>query len=333
MFNQMQNELQVLRDHVNSISQLASRLQQDEMANSANLQHLQQKEINASQNLQHIAHLTRDLDMGMTRISSMAQQAQTMGTYQYGTPGYTQAQTGWASTPTMGTQYGAGGWGTTQSYGQFTEPRTQFGYSQQPGFGMQQFSDPRSFVSHQEYMPSRAGYTLQNRPENIGMGMVSSFSPNWGTSLTSPALMHQDPYAINRAGYATLNDPASFIHQTQYTPNRAGYTLLNAPENVGMNTMGTSFQSSFASPALTSWSNPYLASQSAYTPTRAGYTLLNAPENVGMNAMGSNISSFASPALSSFSNPYLSSQSAYMPNRAGFMLQNVPESSMMSRSF
>ncbi|KUK52255.1 MAG: hypothetical protein XD78_2112 [Desulfotomaculum sp. 46_296] len=331
MFYQMQNELQTLRDHVNSISQLASRLQQDEMANSAHLQQLQQKEINATQNLQHIAHLARDLDMGMTRISSMAQQSQTMGTYQYGTPGYTHAQTGWASAPAMGTQYGvSGGWGTTQGLGQ---PRTQFGYSQQPGFGMQQFSDPRSFISRQEYTPSRSGYTLQNRPENVGMGMTSSFSPSWGTSWSSPVWMHQDPYAINRAGYTTLNDPASFIHQTQYTPNRAGYTLLNAPENVGMGTMGASFQSSFASPALTSWSNPYLASQTAFTPNRANYTLLNTPENIGMSAVGSNISSFASPAMSSFSNPYLSSQSAYMPNRAGFMLQNAPESSIMSRSF
>lgn len=332
MFYQMQNELQTLRDHVNSISQLASRLQQDEMANSAHLQHLQQKEINATQNLQHIAHLASDLDRGMTRISSMAQQTQTPGTYQYGAPGYTQAQ-GWASTPTMGTQYGTGGgFGTTQSYGQFTEPRTQFGYSQQPGFGMQQFTDPRSFISRQEYMPSNAGYTLQNRPENIGMGMMSSFSPRWGTSLTSPALMHQDPYALNRAGYTTLNDPASFIHQTQYTPNRAGYTLLNAPENIGMSAMGSNL-SSFASPALSSFSNPYLASQSAYTPNRASYALQNTPENIGMNAMGSTFSSFASPSFSSFSNPYLSSQSAYMPNRAGFMLQNAPESNIMSRSF
>ena len=326
MFYQMQNELQTLRDHVNSISQLASRLQQDEMANSAHLQQLQQKEINATQNLQHIAHLARDLDMGMTRIFSMSQQAQTQGTYQYGVPGYTQTQ-GWTSAPAMGTQYGAGGWGTTQGLGQ-----TQFGYSQQPGFGMQQFTDPRSFISRQEYTPSNAGYTLQNRPENIGMGMTTSFSPSWGTSLSNPVWMHQDPYAVNRAGYTTLNDPASFIHQTQYTPNRAGYTLLNAPENAGMSTMGTSFQSSFASPALTSWSNPYLASQSAYTPNRANYTLLNAPENVGMSAMGGTVSSFA-PSFSSFSNPYLSSQSAYMPNRAGFMLQNVPESSIMSRSF
>jgi hypothetical protein len=178
----------------------------------------------------------------------------------------------------MGAQYGTGGGlGTTQGYG------TQFGYSQQPGFGVQQFTDPRSFISRQEYMPSNAGYTLQNIPENIGMGMVSSFSPNWGTSLTSPALMHQDPYAINRSGYTTqLNDPASFIHQTQYTPNRAGYTLLNAPENVGMSAMGSNL-SSFASPAISSWSNPYLASQSAYTPNRAGFMLQNVPESSMMS--------------------------------------------------
>ncbi len=276
MFQQMQNEFQALRNNVNSISQLASHLQQDEMANSAHLQHLQQKEINATQNLQHIAHLARDLEMGVFRICSMAQQAQTMGTYQYGTPGYTQTQ-GWASTPTMGTQYGiGGGFGTTQGYG------TQFGYSQQPGLGMQQFTDPRSFISRQEYMPSRAGYTLENRPENLGMGMTSSFSPSWGTSLSSPVWMHQDPNAINRAGFTTLNDPASIIHQTAYTPNRAGYTLLNAPENIGMSAVGSNI-SSFASPALSSFSNPYLSSQSAYMPNRAGFMLQNAPESSMMS--------------------------------------------------
>jgi len=298
----MQNEFQTLRNNVDSISQLASRLQQDEMANSAHLQHLQQKEINATQNLQHIAHLARDLEMGVSRICSMAQQAQTMGTYQYGTPGYTQTQ-GWTSTPAMGTQYGiGGGFGATQGYG------TQFGYSQQPGFGMQQFTDPRSFISRQEYTPSNAGYTLQNRPENIGTGMMSSFNPSWGTSLTSPALLHQDPYALNRSGLSMqLTDPNSFIRQTQYSPNRAGYTLQNTPENIGMSSMGTSFQSSFASPAISSWSNPYLASQSAYAPNRASYTLMNTPENIGMSSMGGSFSSFV-PSFSSISNPYLSSQ-------------------------
>ncbi len=255
MFQQMQNEFQALRNNVNSISQLASHLQQDEMANSAHLQHLQQKEINATQNLQHIAHLARDLEMGVSRICSMAQQAQTMGTYQYGTPGYTQTQ-GWANTPAMGTQYGiGGGFGTTQGYG------TQFGYSQQPGFGMQQFTDPRSFITRQEYTPSTAGYTLQNRPENIGMGTMSSFSPSWGTSLNNnPVWMRQDPYALNRGLSMQLTDPASFIHQTQYTPNRAGYTLQNTPENIGMSAIGGSF-SSFA-PSFSSFSNPYLSSQS-----------------------------------------------------------------------
>ncbi len=155
MYYQLHQQLQRLRDEVNSISQLASQVQQAEQNNSAQLQQLQQKEIFAAQNLQRIQYLAGQLQQDIAQASNMAQQLtgasvfpQAQATYQP-PAGFspfqqqtTATQTGWAQPS----------WAQTAWTGQTgTFPR---GYGSPSGYG----------AGQAEYGAPLTGWSAQYTP-------------------------------------------------------------------------------------------------------------------------------------------------------------------------
>jgi len=73
-YNQIQQQIQRLRDEASTISNLAGQLQQTEISNSSQLQQLQQKEVNASQQLQRLQYVANQLHQDINQINSLAQQ-------------------------------------------------------------------------------------------------------------------------------------------------------------------------------------------------------------------------------------------------------------------
>jgi len=116
---QIQQQIQAIRQDLQNISQVASQLQQAEQSNRVQLQNLQQNEAMAFQQLQQLQQVIGHVSQGINQINSLAVQA-------------TQTQTG--------LQYGTG-WGT---YG--TGQPGAFWQGAQGGIAGQ-FSQPGSFAS------------------------------------------------------------------------------------------------------------------------------------------------------------------------------------------
>lgn len=197
MFNQLQQQLQNLREEANSISQLAIQLQQSEQANSTQLQQLQQKEVTASQNLQRIQYLANHLNQGLAQAGSLAQQMtgtyfpQTQGTFQYNTPAsqFTQAQAGWAIPYTMGqtvagAQYAPSmGWGAS-----YSTPQT--------GWSSQISTSPTAFGSQYGFGTERAEFGAQyNAPQSYQTSPMFQYTP--GQTNLNPATQ----YSTNQAAW------------------------------------------------------------------------------------------------------------------------------------
>lgn len=139
--NQLQQQIQRLRDEANTISNLAGQLQQAEMNNTLQLQQLQQKEVNVSQQLQRIQYTANQLHQDINQINNLAQQMSAPASYQTApSPGQ-----GASFNPT---QYG--GFGTNQP-----------GWSTQPGGsftgGGQFFATPAQRTQATQYEASRYG--------------------------------------------------------------------------------------------------------------------------------------------------------------------------------
>jgi len=204
MFNQLHQQLQRLREDVNSISQLASQLQQAEQNNSAQLQQLQQKEIFAAQNLQRIQYLAGQLHQDLNQASSMAQQMtgasvfpQTQAAYQAPTgfsPFQQQAtttQTGWAQPA----------WAQTGLIGQ--TGAFQRGYGAQTGYGTGLTGETGAFQTGwaAQYTPYQSGPAAQYTAGQTGISQqygairqggwatparYSATPGQWGTMGTMP---------------------------------------------------------------------------------------------------------------------------------------------------
>lgn len=176
MLYQLHQQLQRLRDEVNSISQLASQLQQAEQNNSAQLQQLQQKEIFAAQNLQRIQYLAGQLHQDITQASNMAQQLtgasvfpQAQATYQP-PAGFspfqqqtTATQTGWAQPS----------WAQTAWAGQTGAFPRGYGSPSGYGAGQAEYGAPLTGWSAQ-YTPDQASPTAQYTTGQMGV------SPQYG---------------------------------------------------------------------------------------------------------------------------------------------------------
>lgn len=141
-YNQIQQQIQRLRDEASTISNLAGQLQQAEMNNSSQLQQLQQKEVNASQQLQRLQYVASQLHQDINQINSLAQQMSS-AFYQTVPP---QTQGAFFNPP----QYGGFGTGANQP-----------GWSTQPGGGFagggQFFSPPAQQPQATQYEASRYG--------------------------------------------------------------------------------------------------------------------------------------------------------------------------------
>lgn len=108
---QLQNQINSLRQDIGNIAQIASQLAQSEQSNSAQLQRLQQLESSTAQQLQRIQQLASGLHNSLNQISSLAQQMSAQVTQPYGT--FAQPASG---APQYGGQFGStytGQFGTT----------------------------------------------------------------------------------------------------------------------------------------------------------------------------------------------------------------------------
>jgi len=232
MLNQLQQQLQRLRDEVNSISQLASQLQQVEQNNSAQLQQLQQKEIFAAQNLQRIQYLAGQLHQDITQASNMAQQLtgasvfpQAQATYQ--SPAWlspfqqqaTATQTGWAQPS----------WAQTAWAGQTgTFPRG-YGFTSGYGAGQAEYGTPITGWSAQ-YMPYQASPAAKYTTGQVGV------SPQYGPT--------------RQGGWAT---------QAQYTTTPGQWSTMQRGEaQIGRESENQliwpgQMQAGWSDPAQTGW--------------------------------------------------------------------------------
>lgn len=109
--NQLQRQIQDLRQEVNSISQVAGQLQRSEANHAMQHQQMMQSENMANQHLQTIQQLCSRLSQEVNNINSIAQQIPQMVNMQTGNQ--------FSSTPQAG-QLGSsqiGGYGSTTRYG------------------------------------------------------------------------------------------------------------------------------------------------------------------------------------------------------------------------
>lgn len=185
MVNQLQQQLQRLRDEANSISQLAVQLYQTEQNNSSQLQQLQQKEVFAAQSLQRIHYLASQLQQDLSQAGNIAQQLTSASftspaqmAYQYTEPrGYapsqfqsTTAYTGWSPQPA---------WGQTAWAGQTSTPQRSF--TPQYGYGASQMGISQVSPVQQSGTTQQAGM----------MGQYTTTPGQWSATQRSEAQFGQ----------------------------------------------------------------------------------------------------------------------------------------------
>lgn len=223
MFNQLRQQLQHLRDEVNSITQIAAQLQQAEQSNSSQLQQLHQKELFAAQNLQHILSVASRLQQDISHLNNMTQQLS-------GMPSFPQTQSAFQHTASPAGQYAplnyqTGFGGQISQSGYATAPIAGFGqrnYSTQFGSSPYQFtvaeqlSPSQQFSSHntsQMYMPSQQFTTsLHSTPGQIYPSTQYGVMRQFGQAgagqhyITTPATTSEQfgPYQGSQAQYGTM---------------------------------------------------------------------------------------------------------------------------------
>ncbi|MGC7880264.1 hypothetical protein ACP3TI_13625, partial [Desulforudis sp. 1190] len=105
MFHQIQQQINSMRQDINSISNLANQLAQSEQSHAQELQRIQARESNASRQLQQIGQLCNSLNNALNQISGVSQQYP--GQMMQQAPAFQQAgaQAGYGG---MAAQYGVG---------------------------------------------------------------------------------------------------------------------------------------------------------------------------------------------------------------------------------
>ncbi|TYO93878.1 hypothetical protein [Desulfallas thermosapovorans] len=195
-FYQLQQQIQRLRQEVNSISQMTSQLQQFEQNNAAQLQRLQQQEANATQQLQRIQQICGQINNDLNSVSNAAQQASQSLAQSFtplGTGGYSQ-QFG-----TFGNQFTTGAYSQNQHYQPNYISSTPF---QQQRFGTQYTGS---------YAPVQSGY-------------AQSFNQSFGGGYVSPNMMS---YSYTQGyGYGGQQQNQSFAENQQIS-QQAQQALAN----------------------------------------------------------------------------------------------------------